>query len=210
MTLKMYMQKVAEIYKTAAPEFIEEYKAEKEAREAIAKVKGSADFTEQGKQRKIEQLEQECAEHRKVMETIAAEAQKKALGVRREVEEHFYSRFHVSPADLDVNALELLKSGIVTDTELKNMAQEYANNVTMLRLLGKYMMERQSSELKSMGHVLQHSNSDIHLQCVDSVINVGNYMLGGAPLSGGSAAETFYKRFDGLIAGTFEVAPDID
>lgn len=210
MTLKQYMEKIAETYKSAAPRFIEEYKAEREAQEAIYQIRNSADLTPQGKQKKITALEQERAEHKKNMGKVAAEAREKALGVRREVEQHFYSRFHVSPADIDMNALELLKSGILTDMELANMAQEYANNCTMSRMIGKYMLERPSNELQRMGRVLQHSNSDIHLSCCDSIIDAGNYMLGGAPMSGGSAAETFYNRFDEITAQTFAAAPDIE
>lgn len=210
MTLKKSLVQIAEIYKSAAPRFIEEYKAEREAQEAIYQIRNSADLTPQGKQKKITALEQECAEHKKNMEKIAAEAREKALGVRQEVAERFNSRFHVSPADLDLNALELLKSGILTDTELANMAQEYANNCTMSRMIGKYMEERPNSDLQKMGRVLQHSNSDIHLACVDSIIGTGNYMLGGATLSGSSAAETFYNRFDEITAQTFSAAPDIE
>ena len=210
MTLKQYLVQIAEIYKTAAPEYIEVLKAERQAREDIVRIKGSADLTPQGKRKKIEELEQDCAKCKKIMQSIAADAREKALGVRREVEEHFYSRFHVSPADLDMNAVELLKSGILTDTELANMAQEYANNGTMCRLIGKYMEERPSDELKRMGRVLQHAKADIHLRCVDSIIDIGNCALGGAPLSGNNAAEAFFNRFDELIAYTIKSAPDIE
>lgn len=209
MTLKQYLVQIAEIYKTAAPEYIEVLKAERQAREDIVRIKGSADLTPQGKRRKIEELEQDCAKCKKIMESIAAEAREKALGVRREVEQHFYSRFHVSPADLDVNALELLKSGILTDAELENLAAQYNGNATMQRMIGKYMQERNNSDLQKLGRVLQYSNTNVHLNCVDSIIDAGNYMLGGAPMSGGSAAETFYNRFDEITAQSFAAAPDI-
>lgn len=210
MTLKQYLVQIAEIYKTAAPEYIEVLKAERQAREDIVRIKGSADLTPQGKRKKIEELEQDCAKCKKIMESIASEAREKALGVRREVEQHFYSRFHVSPADLDMNAVELLKSGILTDAELENLAAQYNGNATMQRMIGKYMQERTNSDLQKLGRVLQHSNTNVHLNYVDSIIDAGNYMLGGAPLSGPSASEAFYNRFYELIADTLTNAPNIE
>ena len=46
-----------------------------------------------------------------------------------------------SPDGIDNNALELLKSGILTADEMVAMAGKYDSNPTMLRLIGKYARE---------------------------------------------------------------------
>lgn len=46
-----------------------------------------------------------------------------------------------SPDGIDNNALELLKSGILTADEMVAMAGKYDSNPTMLRLIGKYAGE---------------------------------------------------------------------
>lgn len=47
----------------------------------------------------------------------------------------------VNPKDIDANAMELLKSGIMTGADYAAMVERYSNNTTMLRLIGKYADE---------------------------------------------------------------------
>lgn len=44
----------------------------------------------------------------------------------------------VNPAEIDGNALELLKSGVMTVSDYAAMVDRYSGNKTMLRLIGKY------------------------------------------------------------------------
>lgn len=43
---------------------------------------------------------------------------------------------------IDMPTLELLKSGILKDNELFDLADSFSDNVTMLRIIGKYAEER--------------------------------------------------------------------
>lgn len=53
----------------------------------------------------------------------------------------------VNPKDVDANAMELLKSGIMNGSDYAAMVERYSGNTTMLRLIGKYANEaRQTAE----------------------------------------------------------------
>ena len=56
-----------------------------------------------------------------------------------------------------------------------------------------------------MGNViLKRAYQDTHLQCMDSIISVGQRVVGDPKM-----AETFLNRFDECTAATYEAAPDI-
>lgn len=47
----------------------------------------------------------------------------------------------VNPKDVDANAMELLKSGVMNGSDYAAMVERYSGNTTMLRLIGKYADE---------------------------------------------------------------------
>lgn len=65
--------------------------------------------------------------------------------LRRSLEETVRANGMASPDDIDNNALELLKSGIMSAEEMANMAARYDSNPTMLRLIGKYAKEAEKA-----------------------------------------------------------------
>lgn len=65
--------------------------------------------------------------------------------LRRSLEETIRAKGMASPDDIDNNALELLKSGIMSAEEMANMAAQYDSNPTMLRLVGKYAKEAEKA-----------------------------------------------------------------
>lgn len=209
MKLTEYMKKAESIYKELSPKYIEAANAEKAVREEIYNVRSSREYTREGKEKRIAQLQEQEKEYRAEMAALAATAKERAQQVRDEVESRFYGHFHASADAMDMKAIELLKSGILTDTELKNLADQYNGNATMLRIIGKNMEERPNRELQQMGRVLQANASDPHLKCIDSIIHVGDYCMGGAPLSKNSC-EAFLQRFDEMTAQTYAAAPDVE
>lgn len=209
MKLYDYMKKVEGIYKELAPEYIKAVENYKNIRDAIIATRNNRDLTEQGKKKRIEQLQEENRVNKAEMEALAATAEQRAQEVRKQVEKAFYNRYHANPEALDMKVLELLKSGILTDTELKNLASQYSDNATMQRIAGKYMEQRPDRELQQTGRYLQQSASDPHLRCIDGVITIGRYCMGGAPLSGSAGAARMFERFDDMAAETYAAAPDI-
>lgn len=209
MTLKDYMKQVEQIYKKYAPDFIKEANAEKALREEIYNIRGSRELTPEGKQARIEPLQRQCEKHRAKMELLAKTAQAKALEVRSVVESRFYDRYHANPDAMDMRGVELLRSGILSDKEIKQLAEQYSDNCTMQRICGKYMEQSADQETRTLGRVLQANASDPHLRCIDSIIEVGSYCMGGAHLSGANGAERMLSRFDEMTAQTYAAAPDI-
>ena len=51
---------------------------------------------------------------------------------------------------LDLATVELLKSGILSDNEIKALAKDFEGNVAMLRIIGKYAEERGGKENMEM------------------------------------------------------------
>ena len=54
-----------------------------------------------------------------------------------------FGRYNRATGDkLDLATVELLKSGILSDNEIKALAKDFEGNVAMLRIIGKYAEER--------------------------------------------------------------------
>lgn len=94
--------------------------------------------------------------------------------VRKDVDRFFGDLYRVSPDKLDTNALELLRSDILSDTELIDMAEKYADNTTMRRLIGKYAQERADKDrfnenMRRLAQSLNHHEL-LHLEAADTLI----------------------------------------
>ena len=210
MKLTEYMKQAEKVYKDNAPAYVKLVKAEQAAREEIYKVRSSRELTPEGKEKRIAELralENDCRDKRMAL-SKAAKAE--ALKVRQEVEKRFYSKYHARPDALDMEGLELLKSGILTDSELTHLAESYSGNCTMQRICGKYMEQSKDRNVSSAGRVLQMNASEPHLKAMDAIIHVGDYAMGGAPLSGAAGSEYFFNRFDEMTASAYADAPDVD
>ncbi len=62
-------------------------------------------------------------------------------GITMDLKKAAASENVVNPADIDANAMELLKSGIMTAADYAEMVNRYSGNATMLRLIAKYANE---------------------------------------------------------------------
>ena len=170
MKLTDYMRKTEKIYKELAPRYLEAAKQDEENRQAILNVRNSRDLTYEGKQKKIAALQEKGKAFKAEMAAIAATANEQAQEVRQEVAERFYGFYHATPQAIDMQGLELLKSGILSESELMQVAEGYKGNATMQRICGKYMQQSDSRTLREMGSVLQANASNPHLKCIDSII----------------------------------------
>lgn len=210
MKLKDYMKQTETIYKEAAPEFIKAAKEAKAIRDEIIATRASADLTPEGKTKRIAALNEKMNAIQANMEAIRRTANEKAADLRGTVESVFYNYYHATPAAVDLAGIELLKSGILSDRELAQFAQSYTGNATMRRVCAQYMQKTNNPELQRMASVIQQeSRTNPHLACMDSIISVGNYTLGGGA-SGPDFAEKFLERFDEMTAQTYAAAPDIE
>lgn len=141
-----YAQRLDVAFKTAREEYMEAWnqlqaaqKAERDAQAWRAETyRGENDLRRQ--RAKAELLE---AEHTfKATESrVWAEFDRQKEAIRRDLESDVRASSTVDPDAIDANALELLKSGILTADDVFSLVNKYDANVTMLRLISKHAKE---------------------------------------------------------------------
>ena len=86
--------------------------------------------------------EAEQSEIRNALEELRSTANKDFENILAEADDVF-GRYNRATGDkLDLATVELLKSGILSDNEIKALAKDFEGNVAMLRIIGKYAEER--------------------------------------------------------------------
>ena len=86
--------------------------------------------------------EAEQGEIRNALEELRRTASTDFENILAEADDVF-GRYNRATGDkLDLATVELLKSGILSDNEIKALAKDFEGNVAMLRIIGKYAEER--------------------------------------------------------------------
>ena len=141
-----YAQRLDTAFKTAREEYMEAWNQLQAAQKANTDAQAWRAETYRGendlrRQRaKAELLE---AEHTfKATESrVWAEFDRQKEAIRRDLESDVRASSTVDPDAIDANALELLKSGILTADDIFSMVNKYDSNLTMLRLISKTAKE---------------------------------------------------------------------
>ena len=76
---------------------------------------------------------------------IWAEFDAKAADLRRALEKEVQTSNLADPSAIDSNAVELMKTGVLTVDDYFGFADRYSENVTMLKLIGHYAKEAADS-----------------------------------------------------------------
>ena len=104
--------------------------------------------------------EAEQSEIRNALEEFRSTANKDFENILAEADDVF-GRYNRATGDkLDLATVELLKSGILSDNEIKALADDFKGNVAMLRIIGKYADERASKdniEMIALAHSLKNA-----------------------------------------------------
>ena len=104
--------------------------------------------------------EAEQSEIRNALEELRSTANKDFENILAEADDVF-GRYNRATGDkLDLATVELLKSGILSDNEIKALADDFKGNVAMLRIIGKYADERASKdniEMIALAHSLKNA-----------------------------------------------------
>ncbi len=115
-------------------------------------------------------------ELRKAFESIEDRAKAEFDEIRAECVKVFEPYNRATASMVDMPTLELLKSGILKDNELIDLADAFSENITMLRLIGKYADERATaggkidSEMKSFAKKCKEAEYP-YIVPVDSLAN---------------------------------------
>ena len=197
------MTEIKGVYQEAAPQFIKCQKQIEELEMRIRKTNSRTDLTPSGKTERIMAIRDEIRSHKAEQERIAAQAKQKVQLMRTEAQKSFYA----SPADLDMNVILLVESGVMDYDELVTVVNG-ANDTTKL-VVGAILAKSEDQKTRGAGLTYMQRSGGKDMALIDGLISVGNACLGDAPFTGAEGAENMFSRFDELTADGFTVAQEL-
>lgn len=209
-----YAQRLDTAFKTAREEYMEAWNQLQAAQKANTDAQAWRAETYRGendlrRQRaKAELLE---AEHTfKATESrVWAEFDRQKEAIRRDLESDVLASSTVDPDAIDANALELLKSGILTADDIFSMVNKYDSNLTMLRLISKTAKEladdKQHTDAKTRGLLYTLCNQigngkNSTMRNFDDLVEISNYCSG----RGGGGTQRTTPAHTVAMAGKWE------
>ena len=209
-----YAKRLDTAFKTAREEYMEAWNQLQAAQKANTDAQAWRAETYRGendlrRQRaKAELLE---AEHTfKATESrVWAEFDRQKEAIRRDLESDVRASSTVDPDAIDANALELLKSGILTADDIFSMVNKYDSNLTMLRLISKTAKEladdKQHTDAKTRGLLYTLCNQigngkNSTMRNFDDLVEISNYCSG----RGGGGTQRTTPAHTVAMAGKWE------
>ena len=170
MNLSTYISKLNSKYTNARQQYVDLFDAyeeiEKEQEELHRKQK---EYTKQGFDKRMLALDKKLEETRHKLEAIPEEFRRNAESIREEVKNTFSKKYGVNAASVDANAVTLLNSGVLTDDEIIDLANQYSNNPTMMKIIAGTLKKSDNIRTQSLGDViLGKSRNAPHLEIYDS------------------------------------------
>lgn len=210
-----YAQRLDTAFKTAREEYMEAWNQLQAAQKANTDAQAWRAETYRGendlrRQRaKAELLE---AEHTfKATESrVWAEFDRQKEAIRRDLESNVRASSTVDPDAIDANALELLKSGILTADDIFSMVNKYDSNLTMLlfiicKLLCGLADDKQHTDAKTRGLLYTLCNQigngkNSTMRNFDDLVEISNYCSG----RGGGGLHRTTPAHTAAMAGKWE------
>ena len=150
------------------------------------------------------------AEHtfREAESRVWAEFDRQKDAIRRDLESKVRASSTVDPDAIDANALELLKSGILTADDVFSLVDKYDSNITMLRLISKTAKELaddKNTDAKSRGQLYVlcsqiGSGKNSTMRNFDDLVEISNYCSG----RGGGGTQRTTPAHTVAMAGKWE------
>ena len=136
-----YAQRLDIAFKAARDEYAAAYNAVEQARKAMQ------DAGQDALKRQIATLQLQEAENKMRTETarIWTAFDAKAADFRRALEKEVQTSNLADPSAIDSNAVELMKTGVLTVDDYFSFADRYSENSTMLKLIGHFAREAAGS-----------------------------------------------------------------
>lgn len=121
--------------------------------------------------------------------------------------DNVFGRYNRATGDkLDLATVELLKSGILTDNEIKALADDFKGNVAMLRILGKYADERavNNTEMSTLAHTL--NNAEIaYREPLETLITFGMEGISRNKIKSYAYDKNFEGQYNSLVESNKDV-----
>ena len=150
------------------------------------------------------------AEHtfRAAESRVWAEFDRQKDAIRRDLESKVRASSTVDPDAIDANALELLKSGILTADDVFSLVDKYDSNITMLRLISKTAKELaddKNTDAKTRGQLYVlcsqiGSGKNSTMRNFDDLVEISNYCSG----RGGGGTQRTTPAHTVAMAGKWE------
>ena len=139
---------------------------------------------------------------------VWAEFDRQKEAIRRDLESEVRATSTVDPDAIDTNALELLKSGILTVDDVFSLVSKYDDNITMLRLISKTAKELaddKNTDAKTRGQLYvlcsQIGNGkNSTMRNFDDLVEISNYCSG----RGGGGTQRTTPAHTVAMAGKWE------
>lgn len=138
------------------------------------------------------------------LEQVVKEAKSEFAEILNEANSVFERHFRATPEQIDEKGLALLNSGALSDKDLMALADEYPENYTMRKLIGKKLIEegekRGYREMADKGRYMQFTPTT-HTEALESVIMWAEYGLKTDDIAISKVFDKqFMDRTDGIIA----------
>lgn len=208
-----YAQRLDTAFKTAREEYMEAWNQLQAAQKANTDAQAWRAETYQGEndlrrqQARAQLLE---AEHtfRAAESRVWAEFDRQKDAIRRDLESKVRASSTVDPDAIDANALELLKSGILTADDVFSLVDKYDSNITMLRLISKTAKELaddKNTDAKTRGQLYVlcsqiGSGKNSTMRNFDDLVEISNYCSG----RGGGGTQRTTPAHTVAMAGKWE------
>lgn len=186
-----YAQRLDVAFKTAREEYMEAWNQLQAAQKAERDAQAWRAETFRGenalrRQRARAQLLEVEHTFRATESRVWAEFDRQKEAIRRDLESDVRASSTVDPDAIDANALELLKSGILTADDVFSLVNKYDANVTMLRLISKHAKELaddKNTDAKTRGQLYvlcsQIGNGkNSTMRNFDDLVEISNYCSG--------------------------------
>lgn len=208
-----YAKRLDTAFKTAREEYMEAWNKLQAAQKANTDAQAWRAETYRGendlrRQRARAQLLE--AEHTfKAAESrVWAEFDRQKEAIRRDLESEVRATSTVDPDAIDTNALELLKSGILTADDIFSMVDKYDSNITMLRLISKTAKELaddKNTDTATRGQLYMlcsriRNGRNSTMRNFDDLVEISNYCSG----RGGGGTQRTTPAHTVAMAGKWE------
>lgn len=201
--LKIYLDEIRRNYNSARVKYTELQDELKAANDLLQNSLRDTRLSAKGKDEARVKYSGEINRLKREIEQLIKDTQKSFADTRSRADAVFGDKYRATPDKLDANALELLKSGVLTDAEIKNMAQKYSENATMCRLISKYAQERADKNHDREMQLLAISLKRItpkHLEGIDALILCAENGLRLDRVAAESGAKIYDKFADRIFS----------
>lgn len=147
---------------------------------------------------------------KKAHEEITRTTQQRVADLRKALEEAVKVHYRVKPDKVDNATLELLRLGVLKDSDMEQLAQDNIGNTTMLAVIQKYAGERKESlEMRCLALSIKDIlDSDKEINAFDTLCEYGARSYGMDKVKRISFDQFFDNMFDNAIANTSDRAFD--